>query len=634
MARLRNLDAVFSSLTPLNWLRQGLKIEGGFMYRRELEEEQVPGGGAPTPPELQPPLEPVSTYFPEEVPEQAANTFEIALVLGGTVSAGGYTAGVLDFLFEALDAWEAAKKNGGTAANGSMLKPSEVANHNIKIRVIAGTSGGALNGLIAARALRYQYQAAPGTAKTYNPADHGAAPYSENPFYNTWVNELDIKSFLATTDLANGAPVASLLNAEPLEQAARNVLGYSGPRVGRGYVSDWLQVLLTYSNVPGVPYRQSFGGNTQAREYFTRHADFVRYAVNYSDPQNPLRSWAVDATVLPSNVSWGEYLNNFLGTAAFPIGLPARVVARPATDYRYRFVMVPGANGMTQAAWLAPEWQLLLGGTPPASYAFPSADGGCTNNQPIELARQLLVGTSGVLKHTSTEANRAIILVDPFTETPDMGSIPKPGQAIPLLSLLPRLVSMLVQSNRFSSSDSALFLNNSVYSHFLIAPRKGILTGSEALASTSLAAFLGFMSKAFRHHDYMLGRRNCQQFLRDVFVLAKTNPIFSGNTSQIGQTPTGELPIIPLFASTDKVQPDPAWPVDVFDPESIRGEIKLRVSTLLSSLSGQLTNSWLVKVGVALLRPWVAGMLTDACENAISEALRKKKLLTKAPPPP
>jgi len=39
-------------------------------------------------------------------------TFELALVLGGTVSAGAYTAGALDFLIEALDCWEAARAGG------------------------------------------------------------------------------------------------------------------------------------------------------------------------------------------------------------------------------------------------------------------------------------------------------------------------------------------------------------------------------------------------------------------------------------------------------------------------------------------------------------------------------------------
>ena len=37
---------------------------------------------------------------------------EFALVLGGTVSAGAYTAGAVDFLIEALDCFAAAKAAG------------------------------------------------------------------------------------------------------------------------------------------------------------------------------------------------------------------------------------------------------------------------------------------------------------------------------------------------------------------------------------------------------------------------------------------------------------------------------------------------------------------------------------------
>src|SRR6266581_2015112 len=39
-------------------------------------------------------------------------TFEFALVLGGTVSAGAYTAGAVDFLIEALDAWTQRRDHG------------------------------------------------------------------------------------------------------------------------------------------------------------------------------------------------------------------------------------------------------------------------------------------------------------------------------------------------------------------------------------------------------------------------------------------------------------------------------------------------------------------------------------------
>lgn len=40
--------------------------------------------------------------------------FEVGLVLSGTVSAGPYTAGVIDYLIEALDAWYEAKRAGGS----------------------------------------------------------------------------------------------------------------------------------------------------------------------------------------------------------------------------------------------------------------------------------------------------------------------------------------------------------------------------------------------------------------------------------------------------------------------------------------------------------------------------------------
>ena len=41
--------------------------------------------------------------------EKTPKTFEIGLVMAGAVSAGAYTAGVVDFLIEALDTWDQAR---------------------------------------------------------------------------------------------------------------------------------------------------------------------------------------------------------------------------------------------------------------------------------------------------------------------------------------------------------------------------------------------------------------------------------------------------------------------------------------------------------------------------------------------
>ena len=69
--------------------------------------------------------------------------FDIALVMAGAVSAGAYTAGVLDFLVEALTAFEAEKaRQPGTYP------------WRVRIRVISGASAGAIVGAIFASTLR------------------------------------------------------------------------------------------------------------------------------------------------------------------------------------------------------------------------------------------------------------------------------------------------------------------------------------------------------------------------------------------------------------------------------------------------------------------------------------------------
>src|SRR3984957_20684630 len=79
------------------------------------------------------------------VPDLGPGVFEFALVLGGTVSAGAYTAGAVDFLIQALDCLAKARLQG------------RAPRHQVRLRLIAGTSGGGVNAAIAARVLAYDY---------------------------------------------------------------------------------------------------------------------------------------------------------------------------------------------------------------------------------------------------------------------------------------------------------------------------------------------------------------------------------------------------------------------------------------------------------------------------------------------
>jgi hypothetical protein len=70
--------------------------------------------------------------------------FQMGLTMSGAISAGAYTAGVLDFLIEALDAWEDAR-NGPDA--------DTVPSHRVGIKVMSGASAGAITAAIGAIAL-------------------------------------------------------------------------------------------------------------------------------------------------------------------------------------------------------------------------------------------------------------------------------------------------------------------------------------------------------------------------------------------------------------------------------------------------------------------------------------------------
>lgn len=83
-------------------------------------------------------------------------TFEIGLVMAGAISAGAYTAGVFDFLIQALDEWEAEKDFARKNPDSERAKRCPM--HNVKLRVMAGSSAGGMTAGLAAGLLGMQFQ--------------------------------------------------------------------------------------------------------------------------------------------------------------------------------------------------------------------------------------------------------------------------------------------------------------------------------------------------------------------------------------------------------------------------------------------------------------------------------------------
>jgi hypothetical protein len=328
-------------------------------------------------------LEPLPDPRPLRAPSPPDGTFEIALCLAGAVSAGAYTADVLDFLVEALETWYQAK-----ADNVPDAPP-----HDVVIRVITGSSAGAITGAIAGSALAYRF-----------PHVHASTPEGQaagNPFYNAWVKQIDLRDLLTDRDLAGRKTAPrSLLDSTRLQQIAEGAIGYEIPeRAARPYIADPLRLILTVTNLRGVPYALDLRGNAAASHEMTSHADCLRFAVRGIGSASQAPAWPDEVELqLPKQAGGAANQDNWklLGTAAlasgaFPVGLLPRALHRPLADYQYRRIAVPSDDGQQGARPILPNWPADT----KASYRFLCVDGGAMDNEPLELARQELAGVLG-----------------------------------------------------------------------------------------------------------------------------------------------------------------------------------------------------------------------------------------------
>lgn len=118
--------------------------------------------------------------------------------MAGAVSAGAYTAGVVDYLLEALEDWESRRGQPGVPV------------HKVIIEALGGASAGGMTGVITASALNNHLQ----PVSTADPEDL-LKPRPENKLYNTWVDLIADDMFLEllkTDDIGYGK-IHSLLNS-------------------------------------------------------------------------------------------------------------------------------------------------------------------------------------------------------------------------------------------------------------------------------------------------------------------------------------------------------------------------------------------------------------------------------------
>src|SRR5271165_1716093 len=440
-------------------------------------------------------------------------TFEIGFVMAGAISAGAYTAGVMDFIFEALDAYESAKSSPGW----------DGPTHDVRVPVMAGASAGGMTSAISALHAYYDL-------KHVWP---GAAPPSpeRNRLYSSWVTDISLDALLATTDLEGGREaggVLSLLCCDILDQIVDSAFVLGGSVRQRNWVGRdndrTLRVMLTLTNVRGVPYSFAvFGANSDERLGMLNHADYYDFAVGTANAAGGTLALNVEDF---ANPAWTRYKTAALATGAFPVGLRPRIIERSDETW-YSFAGCVGYEDATKDCFvpIAPDSSF----TGEAPYRFATVDGATIDNEPLELARRYLADQQQHNARDGNKANKAVVLVAPF---PSFKTAPAFDGNVKLIHLMPVLASALIDQARFKPEELQLAANDRVFSRFMVSPiREGNgteIAGRYPIACGVMGGFGGFIDESFRRHDYLLGRRNAQAFLRWNFGLPETNPLFQG----------------------------------------------------------------------------------------------------------
>jgi len=456
------------------------------------------------------------------------NTFYVGLCMAGAVSAGAYTAGVLDYLYQALDNWERRKRQ------------SNVPSHNVIIPVIGGASAGGMTGMIAATALEEKIE----PVRSLN--GNLMQEHPENIFYHAWVDMLyeDLFQKLLNSDDIKNGKIDSLLNSNFLDELTTQIISKGvNNRVQRPYIDPQLKLFVTLTNLKGLSYDFKLLGKENSRHIISRHNDYGAFQLNV---ENPKDGWIPLNFETDTNIELAR--DAAIATGAFPLGLRVRKLSR-LKQY------------INDLKWHTDITKIRAIEEDP--YETLIIDGGTINNEPFERVKELLDERVKEL-HDDKQINpdstnfetfcSTTLLIDPFPSEAE-----KFNPAEDIFSVAGSTVAAMLSQLRTKPEilKEALIENNPSY--FLIAPTKTFqnhkVEGSKAIASGFLAGFGGFLHKEFRIHDFFLGRANCERFLREHFAVPVNtqNPIFRkgyehvDGKEQFMNSEKTKLQIIPLF---------------------------------------------------------------------------------------
>ncbi|MET1025856.1 MAG: hypothetical protein ABWY00_01710 [Dongiaceae bacterium] len=584
--------------------------------------------------------------------QHVPDVFQLGLTMAGAISAGAYTAGVLDFLFEALAAFEKAKQE----------DPTSCPTHTVAIGAISGASaGGMCSALLLPALIEGLFPLPPGQDTRLAPDVTPDAPIRPAlpRFYDAWVEGPDLTNGLGGNamlglrdlQLAPKAHVASILNATLLDDIATAALTL--PATARvtpqPYITEPLHLYLTLSNLRGMPYEITFEGATSPH-VMLNHGDRQHISLSGLGTASCPSKWAAAdsgvaiaaGSLVGADVTqgvWRDFITAALATGAFPLAFLPRELTRSVADWGNR----QWANEDIYSA--IQDQHVTMMPAIPANVAKPigflNVDGGMIDNEPFELARwSLLKNPPHCNPRNETDAedivDRAVLMIDPFPEAPDFDPGAKFDAA--LTAVIGKLLPTFINQCRFKPGDVVAALQENIYSRFLMVPTGQTpgQIGGQAIACGLLGGFGGFIHKPFRQHDFILGRRNCQQFLRNHFALPGDFKFVKRHwqgqranraelrTADQKQTPGG-IPffrLIPLMGDLGQEIASPLWPRMPREKlDTIMAQFGSRADAVKDRLVAQSLGKWYQRFFAFGLWKVVRGEILDAIKYIMLQDL-------------
>lgn len=477
--------------------------------------------------------------------------------MAGSISAGAYTAGVLDYLFEALENWQEEKDK----LKASGKQETNIPTHDVLLDVLNGSSGGGMCAIISTIMLQEKGKYKSGR---------------ESRLYKAWVdlNDSDgkpqtLEQMLDADDLKKEGKILSLLDSTFIDHVAEKTFSIEKenvrPKGSRPWLSEKLEVVVTVSNTRGIPYSIQFAGSGPNEKHsMTNFKHLMKFTTDDELAANDASFIKIDFSKAgdgeeendPSNIFYMQEAAK--ATGAFPIGLRPRTIKVPRKQIESIHFPLSDVREVTEHAvpikphneliktenflcryltpsTVTPDWMDDIS----EHYTFSCVDGGMTNNEPFEITRELLLRKDpeqNNIPRTPEKADRCVIMIDPFPNHNPYTKEKEYKEPEDIFDMFPVLFNTMMSQPLFKLEDIELAKNDGIYSRFLVIPSRSDRNEKPAIASASLGGFGGFFDRNFRTHDFELGRRNCQKFLQNRFGIPvnaiEKNEVFKGKWSK------------------------------------------------------------------------------------------------------